>query len=27
SEEESPANDSDVVDGYMVDNGADLQRR
>nr|GFC91225.1 hypothetical protein [Tanacetum cinerariifolium] len=27
SDEESPADDSDVVGGYMVDNGADLQRR
>ncbi|GJV45330.1 hypothetical protein Tco_1429866, partial [Tanacetum coccineum] len=26
-EEESPANDSNVVGGYMVDNGADLPRR
>nr|GEY91644.1 hypothetical protein [Tanacetum cinerariifolium] len=27
SEEESPADDSDVVSGYMVDNRADLQWR
>ncbi|GKD40101.1 hypothetical protein Tco_1260308 [Tanacetum coccineum] len=26
SEEESPTDDSDVVDGYMVDNSTDLQR-
>ncbi|GKC11416.1 hypothetical protein Tco_1008198, partial [Tanacetum coccineum] len=27
SEKESPSDDSDVVGGYMVDNGEDLQRK